>query len=147
MLRSLSRLSSTDPGFRTDRIVSAQISLDRNACAKKGACTAFYQSLLDRAQGLPGITGTALVDVLPLTGFDTSYIFDAQGHPRSPRELAMEASGRIVSADYLKLMGIRLERGRLFVPSDASGTSRAIIVNYIDGQLSMAQPGPASAST
>ncbi len=129
MLRSLSRLSSTDPGFRTDRVVSAQISLDRNACAKKGACATFYQTLLDRAHGLPGVTGTALVDVLPLTGFDTWYVFDAEGHPRSPRQLSMEASSRIVSADYLKLMGISLVRGRLFEPSDAAGTSRAILVD------------------
>ena len=129
MLRSLSRLSSTDPGFRTDRVVSAQISLDRNACAKADACSTFYQSLLDRAQGLPGVTGAALVDALPLTGFDPQYVFDAQDHPRSPREPAIEGFSRIVSADYLKLMGIRLERGRFFVPSDASGASRAIIIN------------------
>jgi predicted permease len=129
MLRSLSRLSRTDPGFRTDRVVSAQISLDRNACAKSGACATFYQTLLDRAQGLPGGTGTALVDALPLSGFDTQYNFDAQDHPRSPRERAAEGFSRIVSADYLKLMGLRLERGRLFVPADASGASRAIIVN------------------
>ena len=75
------------------------------------------------------MTGAALVDVLPLTGFDTWYNFDAQDHPRSPRERAMQDSRRIVSADYLKLMGVRLERGRLFVPSDASGASRAIIIN------------------
>src|SRR5271168_1174095 len=129
MLRSLSRLSSTDPGFRTDRVVSAQISLDRNTCASKGACTSFYQNLLDRAQGLSGATGMALVDVLPLTSFDNWYNFDAQDHPRSPRQLAMQGSSRIVSADYLKLMDIRLERGRFFAPSDALGTSRAIIVN------------------
>jgi predicted permease len=129
MLRSLSRLSSTDPGFRTDRVVSAQISLDRGACARKGACTTFYQNLLDHAQGLPGVTGAALVDVLPLTGFDPRDSFDAQDHPRSPRERANDGHRRIVSADYLKLMGVRLERGRFFVPSDASGASRAIIIN------------------
>ncbi len=129
MLRSLSRLSKTDPGFRTDRVVSAQISLDRNACASKGACTAFYQNLVDRAQGLPGVTGAALVDTLPLSGFDNWYNFDAQDHPRTPRQIAMQGSSRIVSADYLKLMDIRLERGRFFAPSDALGTSRAIIVN------------------
>ena len=129
MLRSLSRLSSTDPGFRTNRVVSAQISLDRNACTKPDACSTFYQSLLDRAQGLPGVTGAELVDVLPLTGFDPRNTFDAQDHPRSPRERAIDGFRRIVSPGYLKLMGIRLERGRYFVPSDASGTSRAIIIN------------------
>jgi predicted permease len=129
MLRSLSKLSSTDPGFRTDRTVSAQISLDRAACVKPGACAALYQTLLDRAQGLPGVTGAALVDVLPLGGFDNWYVFDAQDHPRSPRQEALNGFSQIVSANYLKTMGVPLQRGRYFAPSDASGAGRAVIVN------------------
>jgi predicted permease len=68
MLHSLSRLSSVDPGFRTSSLVSAQISLDRDACHSKGVCTAFYQNLITRAHGLPGVTDAALVDALPLSG-------------------------------------------------------------------------------
>ncbi len=101
MLRSLSRLSSVDPGFRTASLVSAQISLDRDACHSKGACTALYQNLLTHARGLPGVTDAALIDALPLSGLDAWYVFDAEGHPRSPRQLSMEASSSIVSADYL----------------------------------------------
>lgn len=41
----------------------------------------------------------------------------------------MLASGRIVSDDYFRLMGIALQRGRLFDNSDASGASRAVLVN------------------
>ncbi|HEY3991077.1 MAG TPA: ABC transporter permease [Acidobacteriaceae bacterium] len=129
MLRSLSRLSSVDPGFRTQRLVSAQISLDRDACHSKGACTAFYQNLITHAQGLPGVTGAALIDALPLSGVDSWYVFDAEGHPRSPSQLSMEASSSIVSADYLPMMGIHLLRGRLFTSLDATGSSRAILVN------------------
>ncbi len=129
MLRSLSRLSSVDPGFRTQSLVSAQISLDRNACRSKGACTSFYQNLLTRAQAMPGITGAALIDALPLSGVDAWYVFDAEGHPRSPSQLSMEASSSIVSANYLSMMDIHLVRGRLFQSLDATGTSRAILVN------------------
>jgi predicted permease len=129
MLRSLSRLSSLDPGFRTQSVVSAQISLDRDACHTKGACAAFYQSLVTRAHGLPGVTGAALIDALPLSGIDAWYVFDAEGHPRSPSQLSMEASSSIVSPDYLSMMGIRLLRGRLFQSLDATGTNRAILVN------------------
>jgi predicted permease len=129
MLRSLARLSRVDPGFRTSSLVSAQISLDRDACHSKGACTAFYQSLITRAHGLPGVSNAALVDALPLSGLDDWYVFDAQGHPRSPSQLSMEASSSIVSADYLPMMDIHLRRGRLFNSLDAAGSSRAILVN------------------
>jgi predicted permease len=129
MLRSLSRLSSVDPGFRTSSLVSAQISLDRDACHSKGACTAFYQNLITRARGLPGISDAALIDALPLSGIDAWYVFDAEGHPRSPSQLSMEASSSIVSADYLPMLGIHLRRGRLFDSLDTTGSSRAILIN------------------
>ena len=129
MLRSLARLSRVDPGFRTSSLVSAQISLDRDACHSKGACTAFYQNLIARAHGLPGVSNAALVDALPLSGLDDWYVFDAEGHPRSPSQLSMEASSSIVSADYLPMMDIHLRRGRLFNSLDAAGSSRAILVN------------------
>ena len=142
MLRSLSRLSSTDPGFRTDRVVSAQISLDRNACAKPGACSTFYQTLLDRAQGLPGVTGAALVDVLPLTGFDTQYNFDAQDHPRSPRERATDGFRRIVSAGLPQADGRPSRARKVLRALRRLGDESRHHHQLRPGQPSMAQPGP-----
>jgi predicted permease len=129
MLRSLYRLASTDPGFRSQNTLTAQVSLDRTACTQTGTCSAFFQALLERAQAVPGVDAAALVDRLPMTGNDSWFVFDAEGHPRDPRQEAMQASSRIVSPDYFRLMGIHLLRGRLLNPTDYSGTSRAVLVN------------------
>ncbi len=129
MLRSLFRLVNTDPGFRTQQTLTAQISLDRNACGQKGSCLGFFENLLQRAQGLPGVESAALVDALPMTGYDVWYYFDAENHPRSPRQLALQASSRVVSPGYFQLMGIRLLRGRLLNDNDRSGLTRAIVIN------------------
>jgi predicted permease len=129
MLRSLSRLTGTDPGFRAQQTLTAQISLDRTACAQKGSCVSFFRTLLDRAQALPGVDSAALVDALPMTGFDTWFVFDAENHPRDPRQLALESSSRTVSPSYFQLMNIRLLRGRWLSSDDASGVSRAVLVN------------------
>lgn len=129
MLRSLRRLSSVDPGFRTDKTISAQISLDRSACQQAGRCAAFFQSVVDRAQGMPGAQNVALADRVPLAGAEQNYVFDADDHPREARDVAVTASGRTVSTGYFNLMGIRLIRGRLFSTADAAGAGRAVIVN------------------
>jgi|CZKL01.1.fsa_nt_gi predicted permease len=129
MLRSLSRLTSTDPGFRAQQTLTAQISLDRSACSQKGSCVAFFRTLLDRAKALPGVESAALVDALPMTGFDTWFVFDAENHPRDPRQLALESSSRIVSPSYFQLMNIHLLGGRWLNSEDNSGTSRAVLVN------------------
>jgi predicted permease len=133
MLRSLARLASTNPGFRAQQTLTAQISLNRGPvrdnCAQKGSCLAFFESLLDRAQGLPGVEAAALVDRLPMTGNDEWFDFDAEGHPRTPRERGFQSSGRIASPSYFNLMGIHLLRGRLFNASDYSGATRAALIN------------------
>ena len=129
MLRSLYRLSKVDPGFRTDKTITAQVALDRNSCADKGRCTAFFRSVLDRAQGMPGLERIALADNLPLTGASSDYVFDAEGHPREARQAAQVAVGRVVSSGYFELMGVRLLRGRLFTNSDESGSSRAVVIS------------------
>jgi predicted permease len=129
MLRSLQRLSNTDPGFHSEQTLTAQVSLDRTACTQTGTCAAFFNSLLDRAQALPGVQSAALVDRLPMTGYDTEFVFDAEGHPRDARRKAMEASSRMVSPSYFQLMGIHLLRGRLLNSDDYSGSSRAVLVS------------------
>jgi predicted permease len=138
MLRSLYRLAATDPGFRSAQTLTAQVSMNRNTmrndCAQKGSCLLFYENLLDRARAMPGVEQAAMVDRLPLTGYDQWFFFDAENHPRDARQGALGASSRIVSPGYFHLMGIRLLRGRLFDMQDQSGVSRAAIINQDEAQ-------------
>ncbi len=127
MLRSFYRLANVPPGFSTDKVVAAQVSLD--AGARTGTCTAFFRNLLERTRSLPGLQSSALVDTVPLTGDDSWYVFDAENHPRPATEPGMVSAGRIVSDGYFHLMQIPLLRGRCFDTTDASGASRAVIIN------------------
>jgi predicted permease len=129
LLRSLYKLSQVNPGFNTDQIVTAEISLDATACRQNGRCESFFQTLLERARGIEGTQAVALTDSLPMSGWDTNYVYDAEGHPRQARQEASLATGRTVSADYFSVLGLQLLRGRLLTPSDASGASRAAIIN------------------
>ena len=129
MLHSLYKLSQVNPGFNTDRIVTAEIALDPTACRQAGRCQSFFQTLLDRARGIEGTQAVALADSLPMSGWDNNYVYDAEGHPRQARQGARLATGRIVSSDYFSVLGLQLLRGRLLTPSDASGASRAVVIN------------------
>jgi predicted permease len=129
LLHSLYKLSQVNPGFNTDRIVTAEISLDATACQQTGRCQSFFQTLLDRARGIQGTQAVALTDSLPMSGWDTNYVYDAEGHPRQARQGASVATGRTVSSDYFSVLGLQLVRGRLLTPSDASGASRAAVID------------------
>ncbi|HEV2463299.1 MAG TPA: ABC transporter permease [Acidobacteriaceae bacterium] len=129
MLHSLYRLSQVDPGFQTDRIVTAEISLDAGACRTPGHCQSFFQTLLDHVRGIPGEENAALTSSLPLRGVDNNYVFDAEGHPRAARQEALLATGRTISPGYFATLGIDLMRGRLLDQQDVSGASRAVVID------------------
>jgi predicted permease len=129
MLHSLYSLSLVDPGFRSDRIVTAEVSLDANACKQKGQCQAFFTSLADRLRGTPGAGSVSLVDALPMSGPTGGYVYDAEGHPRDPHQGAMLTTGRTVTPGYFDTLGLHLLAGRLLSDQDASGISRAVVIN------------------
>ncbi len=129
LLHSLYSLSKVDPGFRTARVVTAEVSLDATACQEKGRCHGFFTTLLNGAQGAAGTEAVALTDSLPLSGRDNNYVYDAEGHPRDARQGALLATGRTVSPDYFATLGMRLMRGRLLTNQDESGSSHAVVIN------------------
>jgi predicted permease len=129
LLHSLYSLTKVDPGFRTERVVTAEVSLDATACQEKGRCRGFFAALLSRAQGIAGIEAVALTDSLPLSGRDNNYIYDAEAHPRDARQPALVATGRVVSPDYFATLGMRLVRGRMLANQDESGASHAAIIS------------------
>ena len=129
MLRSLYQLAHVDPGFRTDRTVTAEVALDAAACRDVGRCASFYQSLLNQFQGVGGLDGIALTDALPLSGRDDNYVYDAEGHPRDARQGALLATGRSISPGYFNVLGLQLLRGRLLSESDITGAGHAVVIN------------------
>jgi len=139
MLRSLWSLSEVNPGFRADRVVTAEVSMDANACpawlqnasgqGQPGRCQQFFSTLLDRLRGLPGAEDVALTNALPLYGRQGNYVYDAEGHPRDARQAALMATGRLVTPGYFATLGMNLEKGRLLEEQDASGTSHAAVID------------------
>lgn len=111
------------------RVVTAEIALDASACERRGHCQVFFQQLVRQLRGGAGVEDAAVVSALPMTGYDLSYVFDAEGHPRDSRQGAMLAAGRNVSPGYFSLTGVPLLQGRLLTESDEAGVSRAIVVN------------------
>jgi predicted permease len=128
-LRSLYSLLKVDPGFQTERVMTAEVSLDAAACRQKGRCSEFFATLLNQASDMVGTESLALTDSLPLSGRDDNYVFDAEGHPRDARQLAFQATGRTVSSDYFATLGMQLKRGRLLTDQDRSGASHAAVIN------------------
>jgi hypothetical protein len=64
--RSLLRVLSVDPGFRTDQIVTLTLALHPGPGAARTQRVGFLDSLFERLRALPGVTEAGGTNVLPL---------------------------------------------------------------------------------
>jgi len=134
LLRSFRKLYGVDPGFRSDRILTMDIGLP-SAKYPEGTekPLVFYRELLARVNALPGVECAGAVNVLPLgTNFDSAgtepegFVFDPAQMPYPERY--------VVTPGYLRALGIRLLRGRLFGESDNESTPLVALVSSTAAQ-------------
>jgi predicted permease len=124
LLVSFVRLLQVDKGFATTGILTADIALPASSYTRADRQLRFYDEVMTRARGLPGVTDVALTSTLPLRGESVvnflSYVVDRR--PASERPLA---NYRYVTPGYFATIGTPLLRGRTFQESDRA---RQVIV-------------------
>jgi predicted permease len=126
-LRSLANLRSIDPGFRTSNII--QFSMAPGSAGYDANRTgAFYRSLEERLQSLPGVhsAGLAGMAVLTATGFDRSITVEGY---RAVRGEVMKPHFDVVSPGYFETMGMHVLAGRNFTLKDDSTAPPVVVVN------------------
>ncbi|MEY2496283.1 MAG: hypothetical protein QOJ45_2775 [Verrucomicrobiota bacterium] len=126
LLRSFSQLVRTDPGFRTERVLSARLNLPPARYDKPGTTVRFAEQLLASLRELPGVHSVAAVSHPPFSYLDR-WPFALES--RTAPEQRMSAANRVVSPNYYEVMGISLRRGRAFTEQDTAGQPGVIIVN------------------
>ena len=125
LVRSVSNLYAIDPGFETSgvAVVDVVASADLPAAQRE---TALNELTAELAK-LPGVTSTAFAMKLPLRGGGNSFGITIEGQDN--RE-SSSTYFRNASADYFKVMGIELKRGRLFDNTDVpDSTAVSVIIN------------------
>ena len=124
--RSFLALLSVDPGFRTENLLTMDISLPQYKYRLTNQRAEFFHQLLERAQSLPGVRSVALTTILPLSGSESKNSFGIEGREDAG---ANWASLRLISPDYFRTMAIPLRNGRTFETRDAKDPPDAVIIN------------------
>ena len=119
MIRSLGKLWSVDPGFDPRHVVTFAVSYPTTPDATPDAIRASMRQLQDTVAAGPGVQAASLnAGALPMQG-DSEVPFWIAGQPKPATTSDMKTSlFYIVEPDYLKAMGISLERGRFLTHAD-----------------------------
>ena len=129
LLKSFQRLLSTSPGFKPENVLSMRLSLPNSKYTNADQSIQFFDNLLERVRGLPGVQSAAVTSLLPFTDGRESDGFVVEGHEPTSGGLATNFQRRTVSTDYFQTLGIPLLRGRDFLPSDRDNSMQIAIVD------------------
>lgn len=131
LIKSLSRLLDSDPGFNAENVVTMEL-LPREAYPTRPQLVQFYTQLFERINTLPGVEAATMLNDLP--GFEPAWQNDinpeinGQYQDINPGEL-INVDWGIITADYFKTMRIPIKQGRSFTPQEIADGSPVVLVD------------------
>ena len=140
MVRSLVGLANVNPGFDPQHVMEFGVSPSAGRITTSAQIRETYREITARFEAIPGVAGASpLVGALPLTGDSLiGFWITGQPKPASAKEMT-RAQWYAAAPDYLKVMGIPLQRGRFLSAQDSETTPFVVVVD--DGFARATFPG------
>jgi putative ABC transport system permease protein len=126
LVRSFRELQQVDPGFDGTGVLTVRVDLPGARYDSEVRITGFWDELVRRARGLPGVTDAAATSNLPLSPPHWSSGLSIAG--RAP-DLTWQVVHREITADYFTVMRVPLLRGRKFTRQDGPSAPLVVLVN------------------
>jgi putative ABC transport system permease protein len=129
LLRSVGHLLDVPTGFDGSRVVAMQVVASGTGMRSSAELQSLFERVLDAVREVPGVTGAALTNQLPLSGDNESYGVGFESAESAVPEPPTGGFRYTVTPDWFDTMQIPLKRGRLLGSQDRSGAPQAILIN------------------
>jgi len=129
LIRSFWRLHQVNPGFKTDRLLTLQLTLPRSKYPEGLPRVSFFERLQERLAALPGVEAASATSSILLPRLTNSSGFTIENKPQDPREQRPDLPFDVVQPNYFQTMGIQLLNGREFTAQDTRDKPQVAIVN------------------
>ena len=131
MIRSFSRLLQVEPGFRTEDVMVATMSLGQNEFPDRESQVQFWNELVARVGALPGVEAVGAVSALPMSphGADFDLPISILGSEAPSVAEQPRAQYRATVPGYFDAMGMTLIRGRLIDRFDREQGRPVMVLN------------------
>ena len=127
-VKSLGNAQRIDPGFDHEKLALLTVDLGAQGYGEVQARD-FHRRMLERAAALPGVERATLASGVPLFQGGFMRTVFPEGVDSSDRKNGKLVQLNTVEPGYFGTMGIALERGRDFAPSDHPDSPHVVVVN------------------
>ncbi len=134
LVQSFRRLQQAELGFNPNSLLTMRVALPwRKYGGEQGPeqQKQFFQQLLARLAGLPGVESAAMTSNLPLASErqEGKLTFTVEGQSANEQQRNPFANDLRVSPNYFSALGIRLMAGRYLNDADTAQTDRVAVIS------------------
>jgi putative ABC transport system permease protein len=130
-IHSLWNVEHVDLGFRTDHLLTFDLPVPHDQLTSADEINSFYRQLLDRIRALPGVSAASVSTGMPLRGTGFGMPFQIVGKTVDDPSKRPGAGFNMVTPEYFRTFGIRMDQGREFTDQDLAGGAPVALVNEI----------------
>jgi predicted permease len=128
LIQSSARLEIAPTGFKPDHLLTVRVPLVNYKYAQGERSAAFYRTVLERIEAIPGVTSAAMANNLPFTGFHTSLNLPVSPNSPGTSDSSRYVAERSISPGYFRAMGIPMKSGREFTEFDNQNDARCVLI-------------------
>ena len=126
---SFARLLTVNPGFRSENVITARISLPDVRYKDDVSVRNFVSSLLEKLRSTPGVTQAGATNYLPFSGSNNASVISIDSHPLAPGENPPVPGRNVVDWGYIPAMKIPVLEGRDFSESDGPDSQKVALID------------------
>jgi putative ABC transport system permease protein len=129
LIQTLYQLHHQYSVLEPEKVLTVRTVLPRDKYREAGQRMVFYEQVLERVKGLPGVVAAGYTTSVPLAWKGGTSGFYPEGFKEPLPGMSYDANHRQVSAEYLQAMKIPLLQGRLFSQGDNANSQPVVIIN------------------
>jgi putative ABC transport system permease protein len=129
LFASFRQVLAIDPGFRSDHVLTASISLPASRYREESEARRFAEDVLRRVRALPSVASAGATDTIPFGSDHSNSLIVAEGYLARPGESIISPTRVVASSGYLEAVHARLITGRLFNDHDVDSAPSVAIVD------------------
>jgi putative ABC transport system permease protein len=129
LLQSAARLIAIDPGFRTDNIITFQVTLPMSGYMEPEPRVRFIESLVEQLERLPGVQAATSAAYAPMGSMRATRRFAIDGQPLPKPGTEPLAIDLPAGPDYASIMGLRVIDGRWIDERDRPDSPPVVVIS------------------
>jgi predicted permease len=129
LAQSFFHLLSADPGFRSEHVLTFELSLPEVKYPDQEHIVGLYQRAIHSLQSQPGIESATIVETLPIGGATESTGIRIPGWTPPQTGVRRYANYTIASPGFFATVGAPILQGREFLESDTANSMPVTVIN------------------